>query len=68
MKDDSAETLLQSFLLEGFVGSSGIDTAVLLFDVVHPAFPLPNATAPTLPFLSLRFTFDVGGNQLLLPS
>ena len=41
MKDDSAEILFQSLLQVAVVSSS-------LFDVVHPAFPLPTTASPTL--------------------
>ena len=49
MRDDSAEILFQSFLQKAFENSSGMGRDVRpLFDVVHPAFPLPTTASPTL--------------------
>ena len=43
MRDDSAKILLQPFLQEALVSSSGVGTV----DVVRPAFPLPTTASPT---------------------
>ena len=49
MRDDSAATLLQSFLQGALVNGSGMARDVRpLFDVVQPAFPLPTTASPTL--------------------
>ena len=48
MTDDSAEILFQSFLQVAIVSSSGMDRICSLFDVVHPAFPLPTKASPAL--------------------
>ena len=50
MRDGSAEVLIQSFLQEALVSSSGTGRAYgcPLFDVVHLAFPLPTLVSPTL--------------------
>ena len=45
--DDSAEILFQSFPLEAFVSSSGMDIHVHS-DFVHPAFPLPTTASPNV--------------------
>ena len=47
MKDDSAEILFQSILQEAVVSSFGMGRCPL-FDVFHPAFPLPTTASPTL--------------------
>ena len=47
-RDDSAELLFQSFPQEALLGSFGFSRDVSLFDVVHPAFPLPTMASPTL--------------------
>ena len=48
-RDDSAEIPFQSFLQEALVSRSGMDRDVHpLFDIVHPAFPLPTTASPTL--------------------
>ena len=47
MRDDSAETLFQSFLQEALVISSGMGRCPL-FDVVHTAFSLPTTASPTV--------------------
>ena len=49
MWDDSAKILSQSLPREAIVSSSGTDIDHPLFDVVHPAFPLPTTASPTLP-------------------
>ena len=48
MKDDTAEILFQSFLQEALVSSFWHGQGCPLFDVVHPAFPLPTRASPTL--------------------
>ena len=48
LKDNSAEILFKSFLQETLVSSSGKGKEVSLFDVIHPAFPLPTTALPTL--------------------
>ena len=48
MRDDSAETLFQSFLREATVNISCMDRDIHWFDVVHPAFPLLTMASPTL--------------------
>ena len=48
VRDDSAEVLLQSFLQEALLSSSGMGKGCPLFDVVHPTFPLPTMVLPTL--------------------
>ena len=48
MWDDSAKILSQSLPREAIVSSSGTDIDHPLFDVVHPAFPLPTTASPTV--------------------
>ena len=47
MRDDSAQILFQSSLLEALVSNFGMDRLCPLFDVVYPAFSLP--TTASLP-------------------
>ena len=48
MRDDSAEILFQSFLAGGPCEQLCHRHGCPLFDVVHPAFPLPTTASPTL--------------------
>ena len=48
MTDDSAEVLFQSFLPGGLCEQFWLGQGCLLFDVVHPAFPLPTTASPTV--------------------
>ena len=48
MRDDSAEILVQSFLREAIVSSSGMDREVHSLTSSHPAFALSTAASSTL--------------------
>ena len=49
MKDDSAETLFQSFLQQALASSCGTGRVwCSLYNVVHPTLPLPTPVSPTL--------------------
>ena len=48
MTDDSAEVLFQSFSAGGPCEQFWHVEGCPLFDVVHPAFPLPTTALPTL--------------------
>ena len=48
MRDDSAGILFQSFSAGGHREQFWLGQGCLLFDVVHPAFPLPTTASPTL--------------------
>ena len=48
MRDDSAEIFFQSFSVGSLCEQSWHGQGCPLFDVVHPAFPLPTTASPTL--------------------
>ena len=48
MRGNSAEILFLSFLQEAIASSSWHGQGCPLFDVVHPAFPVPTTASPIL--------------------
>ena len=60
MRDNSTDILFQSFLQEALMSSSCMGMDVHSFYVVHPVFPLPTISLPTLQG-SLKYGFREAG-------